>query len=804
MKPSISAAAVLLGLLLAGTASDARAAEKKTDKPHDIRLDARALPQALTALVMQTGISIGGLDPAQCNARPRAVSGTLTAHQALKKLLDGSSCDVQRIDALTYKLVARLRPASAPKPKPAPRPISVATSANDDITMVVVRHPSRQLSTPAGVSIVAPPLLSGNDTDLSLIAPHVSGMTVTNLGPGRDKIFLRGISDSVMTGRTQSTVGLYLDDTPITYNAPDPDLLLVDMARIEVLKGPQGNLYGQGALSGVVRLVTNKPRLAQFEGEIGVAAGMAKDSRPSWRETVMLNVPLPGDTAAVRAVLYDEKSAGFIKDEALTRNATNDTRRSGGRLALKWEIRPDLTLDAAATVQDLRSSNSQYVVGRRGPYRRALSLAEPHDNIFQNLALSLTKAQTSGTWRLSVNRLSHEIHTGYDAQPVGRYVAIANSGILYYEEDQTIRLTNIEASFVSPPDRPLRWLVGAFAARSDETFTPHLIDVYTNITLYDEVREDIVDDAAIFSKLTWDFAPKWSISAGLRAQRSRHRTDSRISNVRLVDYLPNGRITGDISASPVSHELMLSYQPHERLLIYGLSSDGFRTGGFNTTTLTTTVVPTIYSGDKLQSLEAGFKYKSPAGRVRLDMAVFHIDWHDIQSDQLRATGLPRTLNLGDGKNTGLEIEAGWRVLPDLNLQFRGQFNDPKLDSVNPLYPTITKGGMPYISKSSTSLSAQWSHSLFGHPLDHTATLYHRSSSPLNYGVTAPVTMRGYTNLDLASTLEFNRYSMALRVTNALANKSNSFAYGNPFALDTAAQTTPLRPRTLWLSVNRRF
>ncbi|ESQ78329.1 hypothetical protein AEYBE204_14250 [Asticcacaulis sp. YBE204] len=749
---------------------------------------------------MQTGISIGGLDPAKCAAKPRAITGKFTAHQVLKKLLDGSGCDVQRVDSLTYRLVTHTKTT----PKPKPRPVAVAAPSNDDITMVVVRHPSRQLSTPAGVSIVAPPLLSGNDTDLSLIAPHVSGMTVTNLGPGRDKIFLRGISDSVMTGRTQSTVGLYLDDTPITYNAPDPDLLLVDMARIEVLKGPQGNLYGQGALSGVVRLVTKKPVLTAFEGEVGLAAGVADGARPSWRSTVMFNAPLPGNTAAVRAVLYDEKSAGFIKDEALTRNATNDTERSGGRLALKWQIRPDLTLDAAATLQDLRSSNSQYVVGRRGPYRRALSLAEPHDNIFQNLALSLTKEQPNGTWRLSVNRLRHKIHSGYDAQPVGRYVAVANSGILYYDEDQTIRLTNIEASYVSPPDRPLRWLVGAFAARSDETFTPHLIDVYTNVTLYDEVREDIVDDAAIFGKLTWDFAPKWSMSAGLRAQRSRHRTDSRISSVRLVDYRPSGAITGDISASPVSHELMLSYQAHDRLLIYGLSSDGFRTGGFNTTTLTNTAVPTVYSGDKLQSLEAGIKYKTPAGRVRLDVAVFRIDWHDIQSDQLRATGLPMTLNLGDGENIGLEVEAGWRVLPDLNLQFRGQFNDPKLTSVNPLYPRIALGGMPYISKSSTSLTAQWAQSLFGHPVDYTATLYHRSASPLNYGVTAPVQMRGYTNLDLGSTLAFKGYSVALRVTNALANKSNSFAYGNPFALDTAAQTTPLRPRTVWLSVNRSF
>lgn len=793
LKLSIFAAGLLTASLFAP-------ATQAADRRFDLNLSPRALPQALIDLSAQSGLSIGGVDPATCDARPRAVTGRHTAEQALKRLLSGSTCRAERIDAVTYRLVRAPRPQPAALKFPA-RP--VVPPSDDDIPLIVVRHPARVFDTPAGISVVAPPLLSGNDTDLSTLAPHVAGMTVTNLGPGRDKIFLRGISDSVLTGRTQSTVGLYLDDTPITYNAPDPDLLLVDMARLEVLKGPQGNLYGQGALSGVVRLVTNKPALDHFEAEVGASLGTAAEGQPSWRTSGMVNLPLPGE-AAVRAVLWDEKSAGFIKDEALTKNASNDTRRSGGRLSFKWQATPTLTLDSTLSVQDLRSSNSQYVIGRRGPYRRALALAEPHDNIFQNLAVGLTRETDTGTWRVAFNRLRHKIHSGYDAQPIGRYVTISNSGVFYFEEDQTIRLSSLEASYVSPPDRRLRWLAGLFAARSEESFTPRLIDVFTQRILYDEDRSDRIDDVAAFAKVTWDFAPKWSVSAGLRAQRSHHRTLSDISQVRLVDYAMAGRVTGDIKATPVTHELMLSYEPSTQWLVYLLSSDGFRTGGFNTTTSQRTIIPDTYEGDRLHSLEAGFKYRTLGGRLRLDAALFHIDWRDIQSDQLRATGLPVTLNIGDGRNTGIEVEAGWRPDDDLTLQLRAQISDPTLHETNPIYAKVSEDGMPYISRHNASLSAQWRKPLLGHPLHHTAVLSYRGGSPLNYGISQVIWMKGYTNLDLSSAADFGPYALSVRVTNATGNKSNSFAYGNPFALETASQTTPLRPRTYWLSVSRRF
>ena len=131
----------------------------------------------------------------------------------------------------------------------------------------------------------------------------VSGMTVTNLGPGRNKILLRGISDGVFTGLTQSTVGLYLDLTPVTYAAPDPDLKLIDIDRVEVLRSPQGTLYGTGPIGGVVHIVTRAP--AMGEESLSLSATRSRTDGGGWNSDygLVANLPVAGDRAAIRAAL---------------------------------------------------------------------------------------------------------------------------------------------------------------------------------------------------------------------------------------------------------------------------------------------------------------------------------------------------------------------------------------------------------------------------------------------------------------------------------------------------------------------
>ncbi len=753
------------------------------------------------SLATQAGLSIGGADPARCEAKAVAVKGRMKGEAALRLLLKGSRCDVRRFNARTFRLDLK------PEPKvmtPVARPQEAISRLAPVEEVVITRRPVSLTRIPRSVSVVPGRVMEDNDQDLPQLASRVAGMAVTNLGPGRDKILLRGVSDSVLTGRTQATVGLYLDDSALTYNAPDPDLLLVDMARVEVLKGPQGALYGQGSLAGVVRLVTNKPMTDRFEAELGAGAGTTDGGNMSWRGTAMINLPLFHQRAAMRAIIYQDQSGGFIRDDLAGHHATNTTNRSGGRLSLTWPVTADLTLTATAIAQRLNSENSQYVFSKRPPYHRETALAEPHDNAFEGLSVGAQGNWGRNTYKLSLSHLHHRISTGYDAQPVQRFVSIPNSGVLFYDEAQSISLSTAEFSVLSPREEKMRWLAGLFMARSSEKFAPNLSDVFDHNTLYREMRRDDVDDAALFGGISYDVTTKWTVAASLRATETRHWTDSHIRNVHLIGYAASGDITGDIHGHHLAHSVSVSYRPRQGVLVYAQAADGFRTGGFNTTTQAVTSIPQVYRGDALDSYELGLKYNTPDNRWQLNVTTFQVQWRGIQSDQLRATGLPIVVNIGDGANTGLEAELDWMVNTDFAIHLAGQVNDPRLENPNPLFSKDEGGGMPFVARQSASISTDWYQTLFGYRLENTATLAYRGPSPLNYGALRDVRMDGYTNLDLSSAVQLNRTRVAVRVTNATGVRSNSFAYGNPFSVDGSSQITPLRPRTVWLSVSQHF
>jgi outer membrane receptor protein involved in Fe transport len=318
------------------------------------------------------------------------------------------------------------------------------------------------------------------------------------------------------------------------------------------------------------------------------------------------------------------------------------------------------------------------------------------------------------------------------------------------------------------------------------------------------MRRDDVDDAALFGGFSYDMTSRWTLAASLRGTETRHWTDSHIRNVHLLGYARSGDIAGDIRGHHLAHSVSLSYRPRQGVLVFFQAADGFRTGGFNTTTQAVTVIPQVYRGDALDSYELGLKYNALDNRWRLNVTAFQVQWRDIQSDQLRQTGLPIVVNIGDGANTGIEAELDWLVNDDFAVHMAGQINDPRLEHPNPLFSRDEGGGMPFIARRSASISTDWYQTLFGHRLENTATLSYRGASPLNYGILRDIRMDGYTNLDLSSSMQLADRRLALRVTNATGVRSNSFAYGNPFSVDGSSQITPLRPRTVWLSVSQHF
>ena len=768
-----------------------------SDRTYAFNVSSQDTRSAVVSVATTAQISVGGLDPRLCAVRSSPVRGQLSALIALNTLLSHSACVAQAVDQSTYVLLRRPVRRTIAKAELSPSP------ATPEVIVTANRRSQLAGDAASAISVISGSTLGRSDEGLGAIANRVPGMTMTNLGSGRDKILLRGISDGVFTGRTQSTVGLYLDDTPITFNAPDPDLLLTDIDHIEVLRGPQGALYGEGSISGVVSLISHKPDLGLFADRFEAGYGLTRGGAPSSRLEAMVNLPLVLDRLGVRLVAYDDQSGGYIDDMALGKTDANSVRRYGGRLSGLWQITDNWSATLRYASQEINAKNSHYVSGNMGAYARTVALAEPHDNDFSNLSLSLDGQTKVGRLHVSVNHLHHHIQSRYDASAQAAGLATdlgtLNSGKLAYDESQRVELETADITLTSRPDTRLRWLIGAFLSNSSEDFLPHLADALTSTPLYMETRRDRINSLAVYGEGSFDITPRLTVTAGLRGTSASHDVNS-MSKTYAAFEINDGQ-QARIRNQHLSHQLVLRYRASTTVMVYAQSAEGYRDAGFNTTRLATSpAVPQIYAGDELNSYEAGLKLNLPVQRLRVNAALFRVLWRDIQSDQLQTSGLPLSVNIGNGENTGLELEGDWTPFEALTLHGAALVNEPRLTRPNSLYATSEDAGLPFIARQSYSVSADWQKRFQEAWLDASATLAYRGVSHLNFGALQTVEMGGYSQLDLAMRLNVRRLHYSLRVDNATGTTGNSFAYGNPFSLGLQAQSTPLRPRTVWLSL----
>ncbi|MGH6911320.1 MAG: TonB-dependent receptor plug domain-containing protein, partial [Phenylobacterium sp.] len=280
---------------------------------------------------IQGDVSVGGSPSQGCSSNSRSTYGLMSPTRALGKLLP-AGCGYEALDARSFRVFGVAKPA-APPPSPAPPSPPMVTSL-DELVVTAERREEPLIGRAYAISAMSGAELERlGGKSFAEAASQMVGVTVTNLGSGRNKIFIRGLSDGSFTGHTQSTVGLYLDDVPITYSAPDPDLRLVDVDRVEVLRGPQGTLYGSGSIGGIVRIVTAKPDPTSFGGEVSVEASAIQHGAEGTGVDATLNLPLLDGRAALRGSAYRDERPGYIDNTRLGLRDVNYGRRSGGRLA---------------------------------------------------------------------------------------------------------------------------------------------------------------------------------------------------------------------------------------------------------------------------------------------------------------------------------------------------------------------------------------------------------------------------------------------------------------------------------------
>jgi len=765
-------------------------------------IPSKPLKTALVDLAVQAGVSISTQAAAGCAPTSRPVRGRFTLQGGLARMLAGTGCGFRMIDADAVEIV-RLpvaKPVTRTVARAEPRP----SAALDELVVVATRRPTPADRLAYAVSAAERSVIAGQGLrDANDLTYAVPAMTVTNLGPGRDKIMLRGLSDGPLTGSTQSMVGLYLDDTRLTYNAPDPDLLLIDMAQVEVLRGPQGALYGSGSLGGVLHLVTEPPTPDRFEAWIAGNVGATQGGDGSNGLSGMVNLPVFNGRGAVRAVLYRDQQGGYIDDAGLGLKNANRALRSGGRLNVKVDLGGGWTLIGGGAAQFINSNDTQYALTTEPPYTRRNQVREPHDNDFAEAHLNL-KGEIRGIQaRWTISAVDHDIMSRYDASSAPP-IALAPGPAAYDDDDRTHSVVT-EGALASPENARVQWLVGAFLARTHQDIDLALTRLAdAPVQAFAETRRDTLNEAALYGEATLPIGRSLSATLGGRLFKSKTRVTSRSTTLAG----PTAPFSGALESSGFAPKLVLAYAPSPSAMIYVQAAEGYRAGGFNTTgppgqvfSPSDEIEPRRrYDGDELWSLEAGGKVSLLDGRLRLRASAFQVNWKDIQSDQLLPSGLPFTANIGDGRNLGLEFEGSYRVA-GLQLGANLLFNTPELEKANPAFPVrkdVSLAGVPHRAGGVTAH--------YDRPLGSDMTLEldgryaYVGHSHLTFDAATAPLMGDYATGRLAIGLSTPRWRATLALDNPTNARSDTFAYGNPFSLRSTDQVTPLRPRTLSLSV----
>ena len=815
---------LLGGVALACVAGRADAADSRPR----ISISPRSYADALIDLGLQTNVSI--LGTASCGVGGRvALSGRYSLEEALSRILDGAPCRYRIVDGRTVRIApAPQAPAAGPAREP-PR----APSLVSEVVVTATKRPMALARLPAGVSAISGDQAAATGAvDVGGTVGQLAGVLTTNLGPGRDKLLIRGLSDGAFTGRTRSTVGTYLDDAPINYNAPDPDLRLVDIDRIEVVRGPQGALYGSGAVAGVYRIVTRKPDLDHMEAGVLGSYAWTRGGAASHEVEGYVSLPILKDRIAARLVAYEDVQGGYLDNVNLRIANVDQTRRSGGRLAVRAVVSENWRVDLTAATQTLHSNDTQYVIsgmaapiddglqrirtepvadgGVAAPAGRRNQIREAHDNDFSYVGGVIKGDFDWGGLTSSFSYVRHVFSSQFDATAgLGDILGLSNLvGLGAYVEATRSNMLVQDLVLHSSGAGRFDWLVGVYGAKTIES-TPSSLDLLTDgastATVYTENRKDRRREAAIYGEGTYELSHGWSATAGGRLFENRVHTTADLDIIQ-----PYGPRSFDRSRTFQGFSPKISLQKEFATgeLIYALVAEGYRPGGFNSSGFfPIRASRTTFAPDQLRNYEVGTKFRRFDNRLGVRAAAYYNAWSNIQTDRYRESGLAYTANVGDARIYGLEAEATYDWPFGLSVQLNGLLSDSETKNPNPAFVDPVTKELPGVPKVSGGMLA-----VYQRPLSNNFTLRlvgeanYVGRSALSFDASQSSRMGHYLRARLSAEIANDTWRVTAFVSNPFDDAGDTFAYGNPFSFskDGVRQATPQRPRTFGLRLAAGF
>jgi len=558
-------------------------------------------------------------------------------------------------------------------------------------------------------------------------AQYVPGLEITQAGsPGHTTVTLRGMAP-IGQG---SMVGAYIDDTPMGSSGNFAkatqfalDLLPYDLERLEVLRGPQGTLYGAGSMGGLIKYVLKQADPTRFSAQAGTELSHIDHSNGAgYAVRGAVNLPIIQDQLAIRLSGFDQQDQGYVNNTRLGLEGINGVEQYGGRAATTWKPTDNLSINLNAIWYRLRSDGNNSVrlgdvrsytdgggalvysgTPTQGDFSQNYAFREPFAQDIDyysgtiNWDLGGLTAISATSWSKSTTAEQRDMTDAYGAFPT---MVGLPAGVSVFELGLGLQKFTQEFRLVSPTGGPVEWLAGAYYTRESSTNHQQIrvydadyrpisgpAEAFFNPYFLDVQLPGVYKEYAAFGDLTVHLTPKFDVTGGLRyAHNSQHV--AQISDAVILGGYSN--FPGESSEGVVTWQVNTRYHFTDDVMAYVRVATGYRAGGPNASLDGVPAKPV--DSDTLINYEAGIKSTFLDGRAQLNLSIFDVEWEGIQLNVVDpSTGVGNVANGGDAYSRGFELEGAILPVEGLRLGYTAAYTKAELTRLLPGAPAFLLG-----------------------------------------------------------------------------------------------------------------
>jgi len=704
------------------------------------------------------------------------------------------------------------------------RPAPGGASTVDELIVTANKRSEALHDVPMALSAISEDKLERTGaTGFADYLTKVPGVNFNAAAQGAGTLTIRGIN----AGGVASTVGTYIDETPfgsssalVNASVLAADLNPYDMQRIEVLKGPQGTLYGAGALGGVIKYVTNAPNTTDYSSTVEVGASTVAHGDMGWEANGMVNVPF-NNNAGLRISAYYQDKPGFIDDPINGKNDINSAKVYGGRLSFLVEPTDKVSLRLTAVTQSIRDDATQDVdifrptsasdfrplFGKDRTYTDAI----PSQNL-PRIKVDYRLYNATVNWDLGpVKLVSSTSYGNLDFLQTFDYSALINLGDFLWNKVEQDKFTQ-EVRVASQGDGPLEWQGGVYYTRESGSLHQVLAKPSGAPVDLDQLLPSVYKEFAVFGDVTYHFTPTFDVTAGLRWAQDK-QTGGQFGQSFGTKFNLSSKSKEDATTFSFSPR----WRPNKDTMVYARIASGYLAGGPNVIDViqAPASTPRDFDAEKLTNYEIGVKQYLFDGKLALDLAAYHIDWNQIQLLAV-VNSVAITANGGKAVSNGIEWSATLTPIAGLTLGWDGAYSDAHLTEDTPAVVGAKDGDtLPRAPKFTSTLSGDYEWDLAGgYTAFVGATVQYVDDQGAGFITGFPFRqfiLPSYTIGNLRAGFKTGRYSVLGFVNNLTdeegfmsVGRHNSKTGGSGPPLNQGYQASVITPRTFGVRLSASF